>query len=259
MTLVWWQWIVAALCAVLVGVAKTGVPGLGIFVVPVLGVSLGGGVASAGFLLPLLSVADVFAVGYYRRHAQVNKLWELTPWVLAGMALSAVALFLPEKLFHGHRDSVFNVVIGVVVLAMIAIHWQRKRHADAPVPTDLGHAARYGVTAGFATTLANAAGPVMNLYLLSKRLPKEEFIATGAWFFLVINLAKVPIYAVRGTITWHTLALDACLAPAVIIGALFGRRIFDRIPGRAFERTVFTLAGLAALMLFVPKELWTRH
>lgn len=242
----------------LVGVAKTGVPGLGIMVVPVLSLTLGDGMGSAGFLLPLLSVADIFAVGYYRRHAQVNKLWELTPWVLIGMAVGGGVMFLPEKLFHGHRDTVFNMAIGAVVLAMIIVHWRQKRRGDVPVPTDLGHAARYGMTAGFGTTLANAAGPVMNLYLLSKKLPKEEFIATGAWFFLVINLTKVPIYAARGTITWETLACDACLAPAVVVGALCGRRLFDRIPARAFERVVFTLAALAALMLFVPKELWTR-
>lgn len=251
--MVWWQWLIAVLCALLVGVGKTGVPGLGIFVVPVLGLTLGSGVASAGFLLPLLCVADLFAVGYYRRHAQVHKLWEMTPWVLAGMAFGGAVLFVPEAWFHGHANTALNMLIGAIVLVMIVIHWRRKRQADAPVPDDRGHAARYGIAAGFATTLANAAGPVMNLYLLSKRLPKEEFIATGAWFFLVINLAKVPIYAVRGTITADSLLWNACLAPAVIIGALFGRRLFERISGKRFEQVVFLLAALAAAMLFIPR------
>ena len=241
----------------LVGVAKTGVPGMGIFVVPVLSLTLGSAMTGAGFLLPLLSVADIFAVAYYRRHAQLNKLWELTPWVLVGIGLGTAVLYMPEGWFHGHRDSVFNMVIGLLVLAMIIVHWRQKQRAQASVPTDVGHAARYGITAGFATTLANAAGPVMNLYLLSKKLPKEEFIATGAWYFLVVNLSKVPIYVGRDMITWDTLACDAMLAPAVVVGALFGRRVFDHIPQRAFERTVFTLAALAALMLFVPKELWS--
>ena len=253
MTLSGWQWLVAALCAVLVGVAKTGVPGLGILVVPVLSLTFADGLGSAGFLLPLLIVADVFAVGYYRRHAQVNRLWELAPWVLAGMALGGGAMFLPESLFRGHRDTLFTMVIGVVVLAMIAVYWRQKGRSQIPVPGDLGHVARYGLAAGFATTLANAAGPVMNLYLLSQRLPKEEFIATGAWYFLVINLAKVPIYVACGTITWQSLGHNAWLAPAVVLGALSGRRIFERIPARTFERTVFALAGLAALLLLIPR------
>jgi len=255
--LAWWQWVVAGLCATLVGVAKTGVPGLGILVVPVLGLVIGDTVASAGYLLPLLCVADLFAVLYYRRHAQARKLWQLAPWVLGGMAIAGVLLVLQRGALHERiGPTAVNAAVGTIVLAMIALHLVRKRQPDAPVPTDRGHAARYGVTAGFATTMANAAGPVMNLYLLSQRLPKAEFIATGAWFFLVINLAKLPIYVPLQMITPASLAFDACLAPLVVLGALTGRRIFDRIPQRAFERTVLTLATLAALMLFVPKQVW---
>jgi len=271
----WWQWAVVGLCAALVGVAKTGVPGLGILVVPVLGLVIGDTVASAGYLLPLLCVADIFAVVYYRRHAQARKLWELAPWVLAGMVLAGGLLGLQQLAGRGYVPPAWlgaltpvlaavrsggavavNALVGTIVLAMIGLHLLRKRHADAPVPTDRGHAARYGVTAGFATTMANAAGPVMNLYLLSQRLPKAEFIATGAWFFLIINLAKLPIYIPYGMITMESLAFDACLAPAVVLGALTGRSIFDRIPQRLFERTVLTLAALAALLLFVPRSVW---
>lgn len=255
--LAWWQWLVAGICAALVGVAKTGVPGLGILVVPVLGLVIGDTVASAGYLLPLLCVADLFAVVYYRRHAQARTLWELAPWVLGGMALAGGVLLLQRGALHERvGPAAINAAVGAIVLAMIALHLLRKRHADAPVPTDRGHAARYGITAGFATTMANAAGPVMNLYLLSRRLPKAEFIATGAWFFLVINLAKLPIYAPLGMITPTSLLFDACLAPLVVVGALTGRRIFDRIPQRLFERTVLTLAALSALLLFVPKSVW---
>jgi uncharacterized protein len=253
----WWQWLIAGGCAWLVGVSKTGVRGLGIFVVPVLGLTMGDAMASAGLLLPLLSVADFFAVAYYRRHAEVRKLWELAPWVALGMALAGVVLFLPASAFPGGPEPWYNCAVGAVVMAMLVLHLLRKRHADAPVPDDVAHAARYGVTAGFATTLANAAGPVMNLYLLSKRLPKHEFIATGAWYFLIVNLLKVPIYVPRGMITWQSLAVDACLAPLVVIGALTGRRLFERIPQRLFERTVLVLAAVAALMLFVPKQ-WYR-
>ena len=255
--LAWWQWAVAGLCATLVGVAKTGVPGLGILVVPVLGLVIGDTVASAGYLLPLLCVADLFAVVYYRRHAQAGKLWALAPWVLAGMAIAGVLLLLQRGALHDRiGPTAVNAAVGSIVLAMIGLHLLRKRTPDAPVPTDRGHAARYGITAGFATTMANAAGPVMNLYLLSQRLPKAEFIATGAWFFLVINLAKLPIYAPLGMITPTSLAFDACLAPLVVLGALTGRRIFERIPQRVFERTVLALAATAALLLFVPRSVW---
>ncbi len=98
--------------------------------------------------------------------------------------------------------------------------------------------------------VANAAGPVMNLYLLSKRLGKEEFIATGAWFFFVINLAKVPVYLWHGMISRRSLAFDAGLLPAVVIGAMTGRWIVHHIPQKAFEVAVVILTAFSTLMLF---------
>src|SRR5579872_2182684 len=177
-----WQWILGAVCALFVGVAKSGVPGLGIAVVPMMVLVAGSARTSPGWLLPMLCTADVFAIVYYRRHAQARRLFELAPWVLLGMAAGSVAL--------GWRESVLRPIIGALVLSMIAAHLWRKRHAAAAVPTGWTHSARYGAVAGFATTVANAAGPVMNVYLLSKRLPKEEFVAAGAWFFFLINLTK---------------------------------------------------------------------
>ena len=84
-------------------------------------------------------------------------------------------------------------ILGCIVLAMLAVNLARRWKPGVRVG---GHPSYYGIAAGFATTVANAAGPVMSMYLLMKNLPKEQFVATGAWFFLVVNLAKLPIYAV---------------------------------------------------------------
>jgi uncharacterized membrane protein YfcA len=246
-----WQWALGALCAFFVGVAKTGVPGLGIFVVPLMVLAVGDARHAAGWLLPLLSTADLFAVVYYRRHAQAWRLFSLAPSVVAGMIGGAFAL--------GGSEPVLRRVVGLLVLAMIAVHVARKRRASTAAsatsvaaPADgVVQAAGYGVVAGFATMVANAAGPVMNAYLLAKRLPKEEFIATGAWFFLVINLSKVPVYAGRGLMDGRSLAFDLALAPAVVAGALCGRRLFGAIPQRAFEIVVLLLTAIAAALLLL--------
>src|SRR5262245_42290503 len=95
-----WQWLLGALCAFRVGVAKTGVPGLGIFVVPLMALTVGDARRSAGWLLPLLCAADVFAVAYYRRHAQTTRLVSLAPWVAAGMIGGALALAGPEPVLR---------------------------------------------------------------------------------------------------------------------------------------------------------------
>ncbi len=237
------QWLAGALCALFVGVAKTGVPGLGILVIPAMVMIVGDARASAGWLLPLLCAADVFAVVYYRRHAETRRLFSLLPWVMAGLAGGALALGLPE--------AILRPMVGVIVLAMVLVHVARRLRPEATIPGGWLHAARYGVAAGFATMVANAAGPVMNVYLLSKRLPKEQFIATGAWFFLCINLAKVPVYAWRGMITPRSLLFDLGVLPALILGALGGRAIFVRLPQRAFEVAVFSLTAAATVLLFL--------
>jgi uncharacterized protein len=241
------KWMLGALCAYFVGVAKTGMPGLGIFVVPLMALTVGDARQSAGWLLPLLCAADVFAVFYYRRHAQTTRLLSLTPWVLVGMAAGALALGAPEP--------VLRRVVGGIVLVMIVVHVVRQRSpaSAAPAGEPVVNVPFYGASAGFATTVANAAGPIMNLYFLAKRLPKEELIGTGAWFFLVINASKIPIYAAHGLIGARSLLFDAVLLPAVIAGALSGRALFTRIPQRAFERVVLALTAVSAAMLLAPR------
>ena len=234
-----WQWALGAFCAFMVGVAKTGVPGLGILVIPLMVLAVGDARQSAGWLLPVLCIADLFAVFYWRRHAAASRLFALAPWVLAGMAAGAVALSFQER--------VLRPVVGGLILLMLAAYVWRKLRPDL---SNIGsHAAPYGLTAGFATTVANAAGPVMNLYLLSKKLPKEEFVATGAWFFFIINLTKLPIYVWYGLIGRPSLTFDLMMAPAVLVGALTGKWVLQHIEPKVFEILVILLTAISTLLL----------
>ncbi len=226
------------MCAFCVGIAKTGVPGFGTLIVPMMVLTVGDARASAAWLLPILSTADVFAVVYWRRHAAARRLFTLAPWVLAGMAGGAAALTLSER--------AIRTAVAIIIFSMLALYlWRKARKALDTAP----HPALYGTTAGFATTVANAAGPVMNLYLLSRRLPKEEFIATGAWFFFLINLMKVPIYWWHGLFSRESLAFDLIMVPAVCLGAISGRKLVDLIPARVFEAIVTLLTAISTLYL----------
>lgn len=238
----------AALAGLLVGVAKTGVPGFGILAVPLMVLAVGDARHSAAWLLPLLCLADLFAIAAYRRHAHARRLFGLLPWVLGGIGLGAITLAAPER--------TLRVLVAAIVIVMIALRWLRARVAgaaeSAPPPRDRWwQAAGYGVSAGFATTVANAAGPVMNLYLLARRLPKQEFVATGAWFFFVVNLVKVPIYVGHGLIGRRSLLFDLALAPAVVAGALLGRVVLHRMPQAIFDKLVMALTVCAAGLLLV--------
>jgi uncharacterized membrane protein YfcA len=97
--------------------------------------------------------------------------------------------------------------------------------------------------------VANAAGPFTTFYLLAMRLEKLEFVGTTAWFFLAVNLFKVPFAAALDLITWPSLQVNLLLAPAVVIGAFLGRWMLHRINQTLFEQLVLVLAFLGGLRL----------
>jgi uncharacterized membrane protein YfcA len=154
------------------------------------------------------------------------------------MIAGAFTLSLPERYLRP--------MVGIIILLMLCLYLWRRYTSDQ-IPT--AHPVPYGIAAGFSTTVANAAGPVMSLYLLSKRLPKEEFVATGAWFFFFINLGKLPIYAWQGLISTASLQFGAVTAPAVFAGAMAGRWLIHRIPTKVFESSVILLTALSTILL----------
>src|SRR5579862_8946390 len=159
-----WQWLLGTIAAFMIGVAKTGAPGVGTMMVPLMVLTAGDARHAAAWTLPILSTADVLAVGYWRKHADAKRLFSLVPWVLAGMVGGAMALSLSEP--------VIRRIIAVIIISMLVILlWRRWR----AVPSSTGTGGIYGIVTGFATTVANASGPVMNLYFLSRGLPKDKF------------------------------------------------------------------------------------
>ncbi len=236
--LFWWQWALGALCAANVGMAKTGLPGLGVMVVPLMVLAVGDARLSAGWLLPILCAADVLALWHFRRHAAAGRLFSLAPYVAAGMVGGALTLSVNEFLLRR--------LVGLIIALMLAAHiWRRFSKSEAPA-----HPIAYGLAAGYTTTVANAAGPVMNLYLLSQKLAKEEFVAIGAWFFFVVNLTKVPIYAYHGLFSRTSLIFDACMIPAIVAGAVLGRVVLYRISPKIFENLILILTAISTVLLF---------
>ncbi|MFI1201998.1 TSUP family transporter [Streptomyces sp. NPDC020883] len=129
---------------------------------------------------------------------------------------------------------------------------QESPASTGTTPTPRQHRLRtvlFGLIAGFATMVANAGGPAMSLYLLSSGFGMLGFLGTGAWFFLIVNLVKVPFSAGLGLVTADGLALDAWLALAVVVGAGAGRALVHRIDQGAFERLVLAFTALAAIGL----------
>jgi uncharacterized protein len=248
------QWIFAALGAFLVGVSKSGITGLSIFSVALFTHIFPSSKQASGIVLPLLIIGDVVAVLAYRRHTQWRYLWKLFPFTAAGVVLGYFAL-------GAISDRHARLMIGAIILSLAVLsYWRRFRSLPAEGAGDSGGTSRHhswifaasvGVVAGFVTLIANAAGPLMAIYLVSMRLPKLEYVGTAAVFFMCLNLFKVPFMVSLGLITVHSFGFNLLLAPAVVFGAFAGRWLVARINQALFERLVLLLSAIAGILLLI--------
>ena len=239
------QWLLLAVCAMFIGMSKVGVPGISMIVVPTLAI-LFGGKASTGILLPMLILADLFGVGYYHRHAQWKYFWKLLPWAFIGIG---IALWVGKIV----NDEWFNNAISILVFISIGFMlWKDRRKNNNIFPDTWWFAALMGVAGGFATMIGNVAGPIFAIFLLAMHLPKNSYIGTGAWFFLIINLSKFPLHIfVWKTINWNTLTFDIIMLPAIALGAFLGIVLVKKISDKLYRTAVIVVTALSAFLLLI--------
>ena len=264
-------WILLMVVAALCGIAKTALPGAATVAVALCTAVLPAK-ESTGAILLMLMTGDLLAVWSYRRDADFRMLRRLIPAVLTGVGAGALFLHLASN------DSTRRL-IGVILLLLVAITLIQRRStsrrasdgasaAQAPsppaptletqeattalaTPTTSGRLSRlvYGSLAGFTTMVANAGGPVTSMYFLACRYPVKAFLGTTAWFFFLVNLVKLPFSISAGLVNTTTMSLTAICAPVVIVSALAGRRLAERMDQRVFEPVIVALTIISALPL----------
>jgi uncharacterized membrane protein YfcA len=234
--------------ALLVGLAKGGLVGVGNLTV-ILFAMVFEAKGSVGILLPVLISADVVAITVYRRHVEWGYLKILLPWMVIGV----IAGYF---LFGILTNTTVERFIGATVLFMTLIQIFRTLSkargwgdfADK-VPHQLGFRAGLGLLGGFSSMIANAAGPIGQLYFISVGLPKLAFIGTGAWCFFLLNLVKVPFQAHLGIINLSSLQISLSLAPIAMLGAFIAPRIVHFIPQKLFTAAVWFFIVVAGVKL----------
>jgi hypothetical protein len=245
-----WSWLAAFAGAFLVGISKTGFSGAGILVVALFAQIMPAR-ASTGVVLPLLISGDIIAVTTFRRHAVWRHVIRMLPWSMTGVVIGYFAM---SHIDDAGTKRLIAIVLIVLTLVQIVKKYRDSRADVAvdPLPTGPAHilyVASMGLLAGFTTMTANAAGPIMILYLLAMGLPKMEFVGTGAWYFLIVNVFKVPFSMGQGLINPESILFDLKLIPACIVGALIGRLFVQRINQNAFEILALTFAVIGAIRL----------
>ena len=238
------EWALIGLSGLLIGMNKAGLMGTATAAIPIMA-GIFGAQPSVGIILPMLITADVVAVAYYRRHADWGIVLRLLPWALVGVGVGVVVGDLIPA-------SAFRTLLAVVVLVGLALlAYKEILHRDVDIPERWWISAILGLLAGFATMVGNAAGPITTLYLLSMGLSKNQFIGTGAWFFFVVNVLKVPLHVIFwGTITVETLAVNLFAVPVIIVGGFLGLWLVRFIKERPYRVFILVITAVMSVRLF---------
>ena len=234
------DWLLLAIAAFGIGITKSGFSGVSMVHVILFAIVFGAR-DSTGVVLPMLIAGDIFAMSVYGKHANWRYVRRMMLPTSIGVVMGWLMMFrLPEAYY---RPLIGAIIFGLTVLQIIRL-WKEEWLADVP------HAAWFawsmGILVGLTTMLANAAGPVFGLYLLAVGLPKLEFVGTAAWFFLILNIVKIPFSWSLGLIRLDTLALNAVLIPLIVLGLWVGTRIIRIIPQRLFDSLILVLTGVAS-------------
>ncbi len=231
-----------SLAVFLLGLSKSGIKGIGIIIVVIMAFVFGEK-ASTGVLLPLLVVADVFAVIYYNRHAQWKYIGKLLPWMIIGVL---VGVWIGNDI----SELIFKRLMAVIIIVSVGIMFYMERRKTSPIPTKPIFSGTAGFLTGFATMIGNLAGPISNIYFLAIRFPKNEFIGTAAWLFFIINVFKLPFHIfVWKTVSVESLVLNSVLVPVVIVGFFVGVYLVKFISNLNYRRFILIITAIGGIVM----------
>ena len=239
-------------CAILIqGISKSGFAGgAGILSLPLMMLVMPVNLVSAS-LLPLLILCDMNAI-YHHFH---NKSWRTVMEIylpsIIGIVIGAAVWWkigregiepyeMPIKRFVGVIAILFSTYI---LCKEVALEWVERFKPGR------GTAIGAGIVAGFCSTIAHAAGPIVSLYIFAQGLGKTVFVGTVAWTFTLINLTKLPFYFSVGLIHTDVLLFDAVLIPLIPIGSFLGKWMHHRVSERLFNRVILVLTLISGVQL----------
>jgi len=233
----------AFLAALILGMGKAGVKGLGVVIVTLMAMVFGGK-ASTGVLIPLMILADIFAVIYYHRHTQWKYMGKLLPMMVIGVLIGV---------WFGNdiSEALFKLLMAVFILGTVVImFWMDLRKTPIEIPKHWAISSGMGLLSGITSMIGNLAGSFANIYFLAMRLPKNEFIGTAAWLFFIINVFKLPFHIfVWKTVTRDSLLLNLLLVPGIVIGFFMGIAIIKAINNALYRKFVLIVTAIGALMI----------
>ncbi len=207
---------------------------------------------AVGFMLPMLCLMDVVALCFYRKHIRWGRLVYLMPATLAGVVIASL-LFVSDDATLAVSDRALKILIGSLGILFVTYFSARKwilRHIHAAEP-NWSKGSIFGFGAGITSTLAHAAGPVMQMYLLPQQLEKKAFAGTSCAFFWMLNLIKLVPFTMFGRIQPQNLKLGAVLLPVIPLGVAFGWWLTHRTQQKHYTILIYMVLLITSITLIL--------
>lgn len=214
-------YLVAVPVVLLFGMGKGGLgPGVVTLAVPILSFVIHP-VQAAAILLPILCLADLFAIYHFRRHYDIRHLKILIPAGLVGIAIASVLM--------GQLDrSMIRLLVGIMAIIFCLDHWLRPDISNTRMAARWG-GYLWGTVAGFTSTQIHAGAAPVSIYLFPQKLDKLVLMGTMTIFFAVINYVKLIPYSLMGALNAENLMTSIVLMPLAAIGVKLGNVILHKV------------------------------
>ena len=257
----------AIIAVLFIGISKAGFGGgLGLLTTPLAVFAFGEPKSAIGIILPLLCAGDAFSLWNYWRKWDARNLKFVLPGVIAGIVLGVQRIdrFTPREL---------NIAIGCIAVGFVLFQLVKDKifRAEGAFAPNHQVGVPIGLATGITSTFAHGAGPIMSMFLIPQRLPKERFVATNVLIFTFVNWLKMPffcldqtqihlpIFASHALITRHTLLMSLIFFPLVPLGVWLGVWMNKKISEKNFMRVVFAFLFVTGLELICKFERFFAH
>jgi hypothetical protein len=236
------NWFLAFIAILLLGMSKAGIKGIGVVIVTLMAIVFGGK-TSTGTLIPMMIFADIMAVIYYHRHTQWKFLGKLMPTMVIGVL---IGVWLGNDI----SDEIFKRLMAILILLIVVFMLVMEKRKSTEIPQNKLFSNSMGLLSGFTSMIGNLAGSFSNIYFLAMRLPKNEFIGTAAWLFLIINIFKLPFHIfVWKTISAQSLAINLALIPIIVLGFFLGIYLVKLINNELYRKFIIVVTAIGALII----------
>ncbi|CAN1571881.1 COG0730 Predicted permeases [Paracoccaceae bacterium] len=238
-----WFWAAAGVAAILVGMAKGGVPVVGMLAVPVMALVMSP-VMAAGLLLPVYVVSDMFGLYAYRHAFDRRVLAIVIPGATVGIGIGwATASLVPE--------AAVTLVVGVIGFVFALNLILRRPVVAEPKRAEVAPGLFWSAVAGFTSFVSHAGAPPYQVYTLPLGMTKAVFAGTTTIAFAAINLVKLVPYYALGQLNVGNLKVAVVLSVPAALAVFVGLRVVMVLPERLFFRLVTW-----ALLLISIKLIW---